>query len=170
MLMAILWFLMSGVLIVSAAGWWLTARVSLGSVRELSAGSPGLFSFGILIMQWGAPALLVGLSLLFGLFGVLSLVGSLRRSALEGDLARRGIPAQGVITYLDRNYSLLVNNRPIYSIVEYRYCDAGGAWYTNRVPNLNSDLAIRSGWQVGAAIPVRYLPENPARSAIAFAV
>jgi hypothetical protein len=76
------------------------------------------------------------------------------------------VATHGVITYLDRNYSLLVNNRPISSIVEYRFQDGSGVWHTKRKPDMNADVVIRQGLQVGLTVSVIYLPEDPSKNAL----
>jgi len=103
------------------------------------------------------------------LWGALLLMqGGARRGDLQ-QIAAAGIETGAVITYVDRNYSLLLNNRPIYSIVEYRYRDGMGREFVNRADNVKTDLVIRNNWQVGSPIKVRYLPANPTKSGIMFA-
>lgn len=109
----------------------------------------------------------------FGLVGViLSLVGVRqilnrgKRTQLAKQLAENGIETEGVISFVDRNYSLLINNRPIYSIVEYRYKDGMGTEHVNRLSDINTELVIRAGWQVGSNIKVRYLEGDPSKSGI----
>src|SRR5947209_14189680 len=91
------------------------------------------------------------------LSGILGLLRRRARIAQLQQIAANGVDTSAVITYVDRNYSVLVNERPIYSIVEYRYQDMMGQPHVNRVENLNTEMVIRSGWQVGMPIRVRYL-------------
>jgi hypothetical protein len=85
-----------------------------------------------------------------------------RRSTRE-----EAVETDGVITALERNFSLFVNHRPIYSMVEYRYRDRKGVWRTRRIAQMNAELVRRAGWQVGAPIKVRYLVSDPDKSVIA---
>jgi hypothetical protein len=72
----------------------------------------------------------------------------------------------GTVTFVDRNWKILLNKNPIYSIVEYYYKDNLGNQYTRKISNMSSELVIRKQIQVGAKIPVKYLSENPAESVI----
>ena len=71
-------------------------------------------------------------------------------------ILQTGIDAQATVTFVDKNYSFLVNNKPIYSIVEYEYVDKNGVKHTRRIDNLNSDLVIRKKIEVGNTIKIRY--------------
>lgn len=104
----------------------------------------------------GAVVLAIGVLLL-----VTGLVRArkLREKALK--IFRRGTEAKGKVTFVDKNYGLLVNNKPIYSIIEFTFQDAAGRVYTARKANVESDLVIRCGIQVGSEVDLKYLPENP---------
>ena len=60
-----------------------------------------------------------------------------------------------------------MNNRPIYSIVEYKYQDEFGNEYVNRVENVKTDEVIRNKVEVGSTIRIKYLPEDPGQSVMA---
>lgn len=111
----------------------------------------------------------VGVGALLVFFGLISLLRSRKSSQLTQLVMANGVPGQGKITFVDRNYGLLVNNRPVYSIVEYTYSDGLGNQYSNRVNNANSDYVIRAGWQVGTSVPIKYLTEDPSKSTIVMA-
>jgi hypothetical protein len=171
-----IWFVVSAILILSGIGWWLTSFVTyrvIGGLAPAEGAPPAVAmveSVAFWIMQWGAPLLLVGLGLVFGLVSIRSLVGVKRKQALAAELKQRGVATQGVITFIDRNYRLLVNNRPISSIVEFRFQDSAGRWHTSRKPEVSADVAIRQGWQVGSVVSVLYLPEDPTKNAIVTSV
>ncbi len=111
----------------------------------------------------------VGVGALLAFFGLISLMRSRRSSAMAQKVLANGIPGEAKITFVDRNYGVLINNRPIYSIVEYVYADGLGNQYSNRMNNVSSELVIRAGWQVGTSIPIKYLSEDPTQSAIVMA-
>ena len=107
----------------------------------------------------------VGVGALMSFFGVISLIRGGKSSQMTKKVLQEGVDGQGTITYVDRNYRVQINNRPIYSIVEYSYTDGMGNQYVNRIDNANTEFVIRAGWQVGAVIPIKYLSENPQQSA-----
>jgi hypothetical protein len=57
--------------------------------------------------------------------------------------------------------SLLVNNKPIYSIVEFKFRDSAGVERVGRKNDVGSDLVIRLKIEVGSKVQVKYLNENP---------
>lgn len=77
------------------------------------------------------------------------------------------VETEGVITALQRDFTVFINHRPIYGMLEYRYRDRSGAWRTRRIERLNVELAQRAGWDVGASIRVRYRASDPGQSVIA---
>jgi len=77
------------------------------------------------------------------------------------------VETEGIITSLERDFTVYVNHRPIYSSVEYRYRDRRGNWLTRRVAQMNSDLIARAGWRVGATVKVRYPTGDPEDGVIA---
>lgn len=105
---------------------------------------------------------------MFTLFGIIGLLGGAARQGDLKEIAASGIQAPARITYLDRNYTLLLNNRPVYSIVEYVFRDTLGREFVRRADNIKTDTVIRQGWQVGSNIQVRYLPANPMKSGILY--
>lgn len=108
----------------------------------------------------------VGVGALMSFFGVISLFRGGRRSQMTKKVLQEGTAGQGQITFIDRNYSVQINNRPVYSIVEYTYQDGMGNQYVNRVTDANTEFVIRAGWQVGTTIPIKYLSDNPQQSAL----
>jgi hypothetical protein len=81
--------------------------------------------------------------------------------ALAEKIFALGVPAEGTITFVDKNYSLLVNNKPIYSIVEFKFRDGSGTERVSRKNNVESDLVIRLKLEVGSKVNIKYLNENP---------
>ncbi len=107
-----------------------------------------------------------GVGLLLVVFGSISLFRSRKASAMHQQIMATGMDAQGQVTYVDRNYRVLINNAPIYSIVEYTY-QVGGMQYANRIDKVSTESVVRAGIQVGSTIPIKYLPEDPSKSTIA---
>ena len=108
----------------------------------------------------------VGVGALLSFFGVISLFRGGRSSQIKKKVLQEGVETQGTITFVDRNYSVQINNRPIYSIVEYSDMDGVGNQYVNRISDANTEFVIRAGWQVGTTIPIKYLSEDPQKSAV----
>jgi hypothetical protein len=107
-----------------------------------------------------------GLGLIFVLGGVYGMVRGSQQAKRNQYLTQNGIAAEGTVTFVDKNYYTLVNNRPIYSIVEYTYLDKAGNQHTRRVDNLSSDVVIRNQVQVGGKVTIKYSQENPGESVI----
>lgn len=112
------------------------------------------------------------LGLLGGLFVLSGLVArgrSSSRAKRQRRILETGIDAEGTVTFVDRNYTILVNRTPVYSIVEYTYQDRAGTAHTRRVDQVASEIVIRKQIQVGSKISVKYAPENPAESVMLLA-
>jgi hypothetical protein len=108
-----------------------------------------------------------GLMALGGLFAVGGIVGIVRGKKLQKRnefILLTGIATQASVTFVDKNWSVLVNRNPIYSIVEYTFSDKSGNVYTRKISNISSEIVIRKQIQVGTKIPIKYLPENPTES------
>jgi len=116
------------------------------------------------IVQYGVSGLVGGLGALFFLGGLKGLATNAKQRKLAARLMRTGLDAEGTVTFVDKNWAIKVNQRPIYSIVEYTYQDSSGTEHTRRVDKLNSELVIRKQIQVGSKIPVKYAPEDPSKS------
>ncbi len=110
-----------------------------------------------------------GIAGLGGIFLLAGLIGQIRYSKLNKQklhILRTGVETEGTVTFVDKNYSLLVNNNPVYSIVEYTYPDNSGNEYTRRVETISSEIVIRNRIQVGNIIPIKYAVEDPSLSVI----
>ncbi len=107
---------------------------------------------------WFSPGLLTipGVILV-----VIGLVKRKKDKAKAKEIYSRGIKAQARVTFVDKNYTLLVNEKPIYSIIECVFNDSSGMPHTVRKENVDSDLVIRNQIFVGGIIDVMYLAENP---------
>lgn len=107
-----------------------------------------------------------GLGLIFAIVGLIGVVRGSKQNKRNQYIVQNGIDAQGTVTFVDKNYTMLVNNNPIYSIVEYTYQDKTGNQHTRRINNFNSEIVIRKQIKVGSNIPVKYSAENPGESVI----
>lgn len=106
-----------------------------------------------------------GLGLIFmvigGIMFVRGRVLAKKNKALAEKIFAMGVPTEATVTFVDKNYGLLVNNKPIYSIVEFKFRDGSGAERVGRKNNVSSDLVIRLRLEVGAKVQIKYLNENP---------
>jgi hypothetical protein len=84
-----------------------------------------------------------------------------KREALAERIFAMGVPAEGTVTFIDKNYGLLVNNKPIYTIVEFTFRDGSGQERVARKNNVSSDLAIRLKLEVGSKVQIKYMNEDP---------
>jgi hypothetical protein len=119
------------------------------------------------LFQFGVSATFGGIGALMALFGLLGLIRGSKKAKQDHLIAQTGLEREATVTFVDKNYRLLVNNRPIYSIVEYKYQDDYGNEYTNRVENANTNDVIRNKIEVGSTIIIKYLPHDPAKSVMA---
>ena len=118
----------------------------------------GDFTFKSLFVFWIA----IGIMLVVGI--ILWLTGNLKgkeTQALAMKIFKEGILTRGKVTFVDKNYSLLVNEKPIYSIVEVVFNDEMGREHVSRKENIESDLVIRSQVVIGSEIDMKYLREEP---------
>jgi hypothetical protein len=116
------------------------------------------------LLQYGLGGLLGGIGAIMTLGGLLGIMRGAKKAKQDSHIAQTGTETEAAVTFVDKNYALLVNNRPIYSIVEYTYQDELGNEYTNRVENLNTEDVIRNKVEVGSRIKVKYLAEDPGKS------
>lgn len=114
----------------------------------------------LMSLGFGVPGALITV------FSIPSTWRGLALRRLKPKILSEGSQATATITFLDRNYSFLVNNRPVYSIIEYRYTDLYGQPYTQTITNASTETVIRMDLSVGSEIPIRYLPDDPAKSLI----
>jgi hypothetical protein len=109
-----------------------------------------------------------GLGLIFMVVGaVLFIRGRVqgkKNKALAEKIFAMGVPAEATITFIDKNYGMLVNNKPIYTIVEFTFRDGSGVERMGRKNNVSSDLAIRLKWEVGSKVQIKYMNEDPAQN------
>lgn len=116
------------------------------------------------IFQIAFPGIFGCIGGLMTLFGLLGLVRGSKQAKLADHIAQIGTETEANVTFVDRNYRMLVNNRPIYSIVEYTYQDGMGNEFVNRVETVSTDTVIRNNIEVGSKIKIKYLPEDPGKS------
>lgn len=158
---------MAGIILLVMGVIFIAAGIFAGQVIGSMMGSaPDVAQEAMGMSQNLFTYIFVGVGALMSFFGVISLFRGGRRSQMNKKVLQEGIDGQGTITFVDRNYSVQINNRPIYSIVEYTYKDGMGNQYTNRVTDANTEFVIRAGWQVGAVVPIKYLSEDPQQSAL----
>lgn len=106
-----------------------------------------------------------GLGLIFMIIGaILFFRGralAKKNKVLAEKIFAMGVPAEATVSFVDKNYGLLVNNKPIYSIVEFKFRDGSGGERVGRKNNVSSDLVIRLKLEVGAKVQIKYLNEDP---------
>lgn len=118
------------------------------------------------IVQYSIGGGLAGLGLLFIVIGLIGRGRAAKHQKQINHILQTGIAAEGTVTFVDRNYSILVNKRPVYSILEYTYQDLTGNQHTRRIDTMPSDYVIRKNIQVGAKVAIKYANEDSSKSAI----
>lgn len=116
------------------------------------------------IVQYSVSGFMGGLGLLFIVGAMRSHSRVKKQQAQNMHILQTGIQTEAKVLFVDKNYSFLVNKKPIYSIVEYTYQDQTGQQHTRRVETIPSDMVIRTQIQVGSMIPIKYATENYGQS------
>lgn len=146
--------LIGGFLVLFGAVWtvilWMVSR-------SVAPSAPASIATMLQSMLW----LGYGLAGLGALLLVIGLIGRRGRSKRATEIFQRGTLTRGKVTFVDKDYRVLVNNAPIFSIVEFTFQDSRGDTHTVRKTGVNSELVIRNRVQVGGEVAVKYLPENP---------
>lgn len=124
----------------------------------------GVSGFTPTTMEEMIPVVFFGA--LITIWGLITHRRQKRLSKARQKILQDGVVGEGRIKFLDRNYRVEINGRPVYSIIEYDYVDSAGNYYINRVDNVDTDAIIRTGWQVGSTIPIKYLSEDARQSTI----
>lgn len=147
----------------------------VGAVVYYKLGEPNSISINGVVNQSKAVSSIAqlaiggGLCALGLLFFLLGIAGNRNARKLREQIAHimaTGIATEGTVTFVDKNYYVLVNNKPIYSIVEYTYYDSKQVQYTQKIDNVSSDLVIRNNIQVGGKVNIKYAAEDSSKSTI----
>lgn len=117
------------------------------------------------LIQYGVPAIFIVIGLVMMSQMIRALFKRAYKKRLAKELEIRGVKAKAHVTYVDRNYSILINNRPIYSILEYVYKDRMGNQQTKRLENVPTDVIIRNQIEVGTEVDIIYHEERTDESA-----
>jgi hypothetical protein len=128
------------------------------------ADTPAMFGELQTLLQYGIGGLFAGIGAIMTLGGLVGIMRGAKRSKLDSHIVQTGVETEATVTFADKNYSLLVNNRPVYSIVEYTYQDELGNEFANRIEDVSTDTVIRNKVEVGSKIRIKYLPTEPRQS------
>lgn len=118
------------------------------------------------ILQYSVGGGIAALGLIFFAAGIRGRARSKKQQEQIQHIMKTGIEAEGTVTFVDKNYSMLVNKKPVYSIIEYTYTDRTGQQHMRRVETVPSDYVIRRNIQVGGKVAVKYATENYSQSTI----
>lgn len=109
-------------------------------------------------------------SLLEIVIGIVLLVVGRSKKKVKEELAlqiyNQGLPAKARVTFVDKDYSFLVNEKPIYSVVEFVFTDHMGRQHTARKQQVESDLVIRSSITVGSEVDIKYMSADPNKNVL----
>ena len=75
------------------------------------------------LLQYGIGGLLAGIGAIMTLSGLIGVMRGAKRSRLDSHIAQTGVETEATVTFADKNYSMLVNNRPVYSIAIFHNGD-----------------------------------------------
>ena len=159
--------------------WLIAGLIFIGTgvfvyfvVGAAFADTPALFGELQTLLQYGMGGLFAGIGAIMTLNGLIGVMRGAKRSKLDSHIAQTGVETEATVTFVNKNYSPLVNNRPVYSIVEYTYQDELGNEYANgiaRIENASMDTlirnyVIRNKVEIGNKIRIKYLPAEPGQS------
>ncbi len=117
-------------------------------------------------VRWGVSGFLGLLGLLFLLVGIKAAIRGASDKKRMLRIMQTGIESEGTVTYFDRNFSILVQQNPIYAIIEYTWQDDRGRTHMRRVETFPAELAIRNQVQVGVKIRIKVDRDDPSQSVI----
>jgi len=103
-----------------------------------------------MIVRYGVPGLLGGLGLIFLIAGFAGMGKDSNQNKMMKAALQYGTETEGTITFVDKNYTLLVNKN--------------GTEHVRKIDNFSSEFVIRYNIQVGNKIKVKYLPNDPSQS------
>jgi hypothetical protein len=160
--MAALW---AGVILTIFGLGWLTTMGAMYALGALT--TPDIALPWYVLVLWLSPGLV------FLLLGIILLIIGLRalkkkRKAKTAilDALQHGVDAKARVTFVDKNYTITMNERPLFSIVEFEFSDDYGHVFTGRKDQVDSDLVIRNKVEVGSEVDIKYLPEDPSINAL----
>ena len=87
-----------------------------------------------------------------------------RKKSKAALISATGVLAEATVTFVDRNYRILVNEQPVYSIVEYKFLDTSGTERVFRAETVDAETVIRNQIQVGSTLNVKYLADDPSEN------
>jgi hypothetical protein len=141
----------------------LMAVIIGGSLSMASLMAPGAGISVIFIIVGGLMAV-IGLVLI-----VTGRATARKQKAKAMLIYQTGVAAEATVTFVDRNYRILVNNRPVYSIVEFKFRDTSGVEHVERKETVQSDLVIRNQIEVGSIVNIKFLAEDPSQNILMLA-
>lgn len=157
--------LWAGVILIIFGLGWLT---TMGAMYVLGAlTTPDIALPWYVLALWFGPgvvALLLGILLL--IFGLRALKKKKKAKIAMLDALKHGVDAKARVTFVDKNYYITMNERPLFSIVEFEFTDDYGHVFTGRKDQVDSDLVIRNKVEVGSEVDIKYVPEDPSINAL----
>jgi hypothetical protein len=110
-------------------------------------------------------AVFVGIGLVPTIVGaalvIIGILAGRKNQEIAKNVFTEGIPTRARVTFVDKNYAFQVNEKPIYSVIEFEFTDQNGMQHTARKTNADSDLVIRNQIMVGSEVDIKFMAENP---------
>jgi hypothetical protein len=155
-----IYFLVGGILLAVA----IFVFVIIGTAFTSNTAVPESEKYLGPLLQYCISGFLTLLASIFLVAGFRAKAREKKEKELYDRIMLTGVKAAGTITFVDKNWSIRINSRPIYSIVEYVYKDSAGIQHTNRNNQSNSEWVIRNQIQVGKNVEIKYAAEDPSKS------
>jgi hypothetical protein len=166
---AAMFILIAGVsCIIFGAGWLgiMGAMYLLGVLTTPDVVLP----WYMLVLWFGPGVVTLPLGIILVIIGAVMVRKKRKeKKAMVDALDQHGVEAKARVTFVDKNYTITMNERPLYSIVEYEFTDDYGHVFTGRKDRVDSELVIRNKIEVGNEVNVIYLPRDPSINALLLA-
>jgi serine/threonine protein kinase len=106
------------------------------------------------------------LGVVFSAVGFGSLYYTLKRISKHNYIKKHGLETEAGVKFLERDYSIKVNGRPIYFVCGYTFTDDKGNIHYKKVNYLHEDKVMELDIRPMDTIKIKYLPDSPNDSII----
>ncbi|MCX6555705.1 MAG: hypothetical protein NTZ12_11950 [Candidatus Aminicenantes bacterium] len=149
-------FILFGVIFFFGGGGWSVISALFASRLASTQLMPQLVFASVGFAIWLLGMILVAIGL----------IGGKKKKILAKKIFETGVTAEATITFIEKNYGKLVNHKPVYSFVEYKYRDSGATEHLGSKSDVSSDLAVRLDLHVGGKVRIKYLKKNPGQNVL----
>jgi hypothetical protein len=157
--------LVAGIILIVFSVGWLTTMGAMYALGVLTTPEVTL-PWYVLALWFGPGAITLPLGIILLIIGLVGLKKKRKAKTAMLEALEHGVDVKGRVTFVDKNYAITMNERPLYSIVEFEFSDDYGHVFTGRKDKVDSELVIRNKIEVGSEVDIRYVPEDPSINAL----